>query len=105
MQKILIIVIIIEVIAATTLKLFNVFYHKNKKYLEKKTEDNVLKENLLSSEVSYTKYKEISKKASVPNSPVRINGDFIDFLISHIMENDNFLENNIMNIDYEEFYE
>lgn len=105
MNKIFFSIIIIELVIAIILKIFNMYYHKKMHTLNKSNNDNNIRESLLSSNISYSKYEKISQKASVSNSPVRNNGDFTDFFISHIVSEIDLPENNIMNIDYEETYE
>ena len=44
--------------------------------------------DLISPEISYSKYKEIAERASVPNTPTRTEGDFWDFLMPYEKESD-----------------
>ena len=105
MTKILlIIIIIIEFIIISALKLRNLYYNKQINHLKYIQLENIENINLLNPDISYEKFKNVSKKSSIPNSPVRINGDFVDFFIYHISTNTEIIENNIMTIDCEDFY-
>lgn len=104
MINILLAIVIIEFIIIGALKLRNLYYNKQIKHLKYTQAQNIAKTNLLNPDVSYEKYKNISKKSSIPNSPIRINGDFVDFFIYHISTNSEIIENNIMTIECEDFY-
>lgn len=105
MNKILMVVVVLELITTIILKVCNLYYRKRMKNIELIQDKDVKKQSLLNEEISYEKYKRISQKASIPNSPVRVNGDFTEFFISHISSDGKIIENNIMNIDCEENYE
>ena len=52
--------------------------------------------DLLGKDVSYQKYEKISQHTSVLNNPIRLTGDFLDFLISTGDLNDaGFIENTL----------
>ena len=79
------------------------FYNKRKEDIQNNIADETDEVNsLFDSKFSYDKYKEISRKTSVRNSPIRMGGDFTEYFISHINQNTDLLENNIMNISCEE---
>ncbi|MCI6043494.1 hypothetical protein MR857_09205 [bacterium] len=105
MSKIIFALIIIEFIIIGILKIRSIYYNKKIENLKKMQSQMLTEKKLLNPDVSYERYKIISQKSSIPNRPVRTNGDFADFLISHITTNSEILENNIMTIDYEDFYE
>ncbi len=47
---------------------------------------------------SYKKFIEISNMSSPPNRPKRESGDFLDYFLEGISNEDELLENNIMTI-------
>lgn len=55
--------------------------------------------NLLQPEASHEKYIKISRKRSVSNKPIRQSGDFMDFVLPYINDNDNVLENQLASLD------
>lgn len=76
----------VVVTISLVLKLCNIRY-LNK--LKKRQMETLSGFKLLAEDVSYKRYKKISRRTSVPNKPIRSKGDFLDF----ILEADDALEN------------
>lgn len=99
-----ILIIGFSVIAFTTIivKIFNMIYisRMTKESQRKKVElENV---NLISSTVSYEQFEKVARETSVLNSPVRTQGDFMDFVIDSISFTDCGIENKILTLNYGE---
>lgn len=55
---------------------------------------------MLSETVPYEKYKKICKKGSAKSSPIRKEGDFLDFILEHSDKNNpKSIESNLANLD------
>ena len=61
------------------LKLCNLMHLKKEELRHKEALSSF---DLLDEAVSYKKYKKISKRSSVPNNPIRSDGDFLDFILA-----------------------
>lgn len=64
------------------------------------------RKNLLNKKASYSKYKSVATKASVPNRPARSSGDFLDFFLSYTSNTaKNEIEGMLFSVDCGEVYE
>lgn len=64
------------------------------------------KPHILNKKASYTKYKSVATKASVPNHPDRSSGDFLDFFLSYKSNAcKNEIEGDLSSIDCGDYYE
>ena len=52
--------------------------------------------NLLCSQVSYERFEKVAKESLRPNSPIRNEYDFLDFVIKNICSDSNKIENKIL---------
>ena len=103
MERIIIIIIVLELIFVLLLRLLQIFRRKSIKKEIKNIEQQ--RTSALKKEASYKKFLDISKRTSSLNSPVRGKGDFFDFLFENISSDRSLIENNIFLIDNEEYYE
>ena len=71
--------IAVILLISSFLKLCYVIHIRKEK---KQYKESLATFDLLDEDISYSKYKKISRRASVPNKPIRLTGDFLDFLIS-----------------------
>ena len=99
-MKILAIGMIVIILLVSMLKLFNLIYIKK---FEKKEVDKSI--DLLNKVPSYEQFEKVSRECSVLNSPVRKQGDFMDFIIESIDFSDTGIENKILTLNYGEEYE
>lgn len=60
--------------------------------------------SFLDTTVSYEQFEKVSKESLVPNSPVRMQGDFMDFLIESRGSADKGIENKILKLNYGDEY-
>lgn len=67
---------------------------------------NNIEHDLLSEKASYSKYKSVATKASVPNRPARSSGDFLDFFLSYKSNTSKkHIEGSLSSVDCGEVYE
>lgn len=70
------------------------------KIILKKQQNNKItvniKTNLLCSQVSYERFEKVAKESLRPNSPIRNEYDFLDFLIKNMHSDSNIIENKIL---------
>lgn len=52
--------------------------------------------NLLCSQASYERFEKVAKESLRPNSPIRNEYDFLDFLIKNMRSDSNKIENKIL---------
>ena len=103
MERIILILIAIELIVVLILKLIQISRRKSfKKEIKNKEQRRA---SILKKDVSYKKFLEISKRTSSLNSPVREKGDYFDFLFKNISSDRSLIENKIFFIDNEDNYE
>lgn len=69
----------------------------------KKRKEAIEDLKLICSEISYNEYVKIAKKASVRNAPMRLKGDFWDFILPFAnCPNSGYLETRLAKADCEE---
>lgn len=65
-----------------------------------------VRKNMLSKKASYSTYKSVAAKASVPNRPARASGDFLDFFLSYTSKTvKSEIEGMLSSVDCGEVYE
>lgn len=94
-------VLIIFIFCLIVSVFFKIVNNRFKKINKKNQEAYFSQLNIISPSISYDKFKKVAKKASVRNTPVRSQGDFVDFILPYVKSttNSNFLENNLSRAD------
>lgn len=86
------------VLVSTVLKILNARYEKKNQISASEQEISLLNDT-----VSHKQFEKVSRESSVLNRPVRTSGDFLDFILESIVENDG-IENRILKVNYGEEY-
>lgn len=94
--------VIIVFIITFILKIFNTIYQKSALKFIQTTADANKDYHLVKANVSYDKFKMVSKESLRLNSPIRVQDNFIDFLLENISQDETRLENNILMMNYGE---
>lgn len=73
--------VFVVLLVSIILKILNRCYIKNER---NKHEEYLSKIELVDRHAPYDEYVRISKKISVSNTPIRVEGDFLDFILPYV---------------------
>lgn len=94
--------VLIIAVVSLGLKMLNIIYIKRQNLEKEQNKKSIKDISLLSSSVSYEQFKKVAKESSVLNSPIRTQGDFLDFVIENICFSDEGIEGRILTLNYGE---